>query len=147
MAKDYLAQLVEMAQPHCDEPVVAAAGIMPRGMTGGILLHKVSPAAGWARQGQARAENPDLPKSAMLAVTEHHVYLLATAIKGRSSKVTGVVRRWDRDDVHASATPARTTVAIDLQVQSTGEAYTLESVTMRGGDGPANALVAALTSS
>lgn len=150
MAKDYKKILRESAQPHVSEPVVAAAGISPRGSLGALGFGKISGAAAMARISSANDAAGGLVKTGMvrfkhglLVVTPNRLVALEVKPKGYGVKVLGTIADWSRDDVQVTIEQQTATKAVTIDVPATGEHYEVE-IFSRMDQGVSDAFAAAI---
>jgi hypothetical protein len=133
MARDWLQIMRDAAQPHCSEPVLAAALVQPRGSMGVVGLSQVSGLAAMFKAKDANKAAGGLGKTgvmsfkyAVIALTEHTVVVCEAAPKGFGVKVKKKLAEWPRDDVAFAHEQKTMTKALVFDVTSTGDHYELE---------------------
>jgi hypothetical protein len=150
VARDWLQIMRDAAQPHCEEPVITAALVQPRGSMGVAGLSQISGIAAVLRAKGANKAAGGLGKTglvsfkyAVMALTEHTVVVCEAMPKGFGVKVKKKLAEWPRADLEFAHEQKTMTKALTFDVKSTGEHYELEMTSMMD-KGISDAFVAAL---
>ena len=137
MARDWLQILRDAAQPHCAEPVLAAALVQPRGSMGVAGLAQVSGLAAMLKAKGANQAAGGLGKTglvsfkyAVMALTADTVVVCEAMPKGFGVKVKKKLVEWPRADLEFAHEQKTMTKALTFDVKSTGEHYELEMTSM-----------------
>jgi hypothetical protein len=142
MATDWTQKMMDVAQPHVPEPVIAVGMLQPAGTWGAFGAGQLSGLAGSLMRRAANKKAGGLAKqgafstkTALFAVTADRIYAFNAKPSGRNWKIVDEVGDWDRSDLTITTTPGKMSTKVVVDVQSTGDHFELEATTvMNAGD-------------
>jgi hypothetical protein len=91
--------LIDSAQPHVDEPVLACAAFSTAGALNSVGVGKASPIAGMLMRKSGKSKAGGLPTNVLVAVTATKAHLYSFKPRGSYVVIKDKVGEWDRSDM------------------------------------------------
>jgi hypothetical protein len=126
----YRQKMIEAAQPHVQEQIVAVGQFQPKGTAGaaGVMMG-VSGLAGMAMRGQAKKNAGGLPHIGLYALTPTTLHVFDVKPRGTGVKVKKHVASFPRNAFSASHGEGKVTDQVTLVLQD-GQQISLESMSI-----------------
>jgi hypothetical protein len=121
----YMSRMVDAAQPHCDEPILAAMTCSHAGSMSSAVFSKLL----GGMTGMDRTS--DLPNPVFIAVGADTIYAFDYKPRGFKYKIKKEVARWPRNDLTIAVEETERMCYFTMTTGS-GDTYPMEVATVMG---------------